>query len=100
MISQLVKPEIIDLIQQRQFGDLKEILIDWTPADIADLILSVHESEQAILFRLLPKDLAADVFEYFDLDTQLHLIESLSKEDVAVILNGLEVSGALLIKKA
>ncbi len=87
MISQLVKPEIIDLIQQRQFGDLKEILIDWTPADIADLILSVHESEQAILFRLLPKDLAADVFEYFDLDTQLHLIESLSKEDVAVILN-------------
>ena len=87
MISQLVKPEIIDLIHRRQFGELKEILIDWTPADIADLILSVHESEQAILFRLLPKDLAADVFEYFDLDTQLHLIESLSKEDVAVILN-------------
>ncbi len=87
MLSQLVKPEIIDLINRRQLTDLKEVLIDWVPTDIADLILSLHESEQAILFRILPKDLAADVFEYFDVDTQLHLIESLSKEDVASILN-------------
>ncbi len=87
MISQLVKPEIIDLIKNRDFTDLKDVLLDWTPADISDLILSLDEGEQAIVFRVLPKDLAADVFEYFDYDTQLHLIASLSKEDVASILN-------------
>jgi magnesium transporter len=87
MLSQLLKPEIMDLIQNRQFTDLKEILIDWTPIDIADLFLALPENEQAIFFRLLPKDLAADVFEYFDLDNQLNLIQLLGKEDVAAILN-------------
>lgn len=87
MISQLVKPEIIDLIQKRRLSELKDVLLDWTPTDIADLILSIDEGERAILFRVLPKELAADVFEYFDFDTQLLLIESMSKEDVAAILN-------------
>lgn len=87
MLSQLLKPEIMDLIQNRQFTDLKEVLLDWTPIDIADLFLSLPENEQAIFFRLLPKDLAADVFEYFDLDNQLNLIQLLGKEDVASILN-------------
>ncbi len=87
MISQLVRPEIIDLINNRQFTDLKDVLLDWMPTDIADLIHSLSENEQAILFRILPKDLAADVFEYVDVDTQLSLIQSLSKEEVAAILN-------------
>lgn len=87
MLSQLLKPEIMDLIQNRQFTDLKEILIDWTPIDIADLFLALPENEQAIFFRLLPRDLAADVFEYFDVDTQLSLIQLLGKEDVAAVLN-------------
>jgi len=87
MLSQLLKPEITDLIQNRQFTALKEILVDWMPIDIADLFLSLPENEQAIFFRLLPKDLAADVFEYFDVDAQLSLIQLLSKEDVASILN-------------
>jgi magnesium transporter len=87
MIYQLVKPEILELIKQRQFSDLKEILLDWTPADTADLIVALEESERAIVFRILPKDLAADVFEYFDYDLQVHLIKSLNKEDVTTILN-------------
>ena len=87
MISQLVKPEILDLIHHRRLIELKEVLIDWPPADIADLILSIEEEERAIIFRLLPKELAADVFEYFDFDTQQLLIEQLSKEDIATILN-------------
>lgn len=87
MISQIIQPEIIDLITNRQFIELKEILIEWTPTDIADLLLSLPENEQAIFFRLLPKDLAADVFEYFDVDTQINLIQLLGKEDVASILN-------------
>lgn len=87
MISQLVKPEILDLVKKRDFIELKEILIDWDPVDIADLISSIEENEEAIIFRLLPKDLAADAFEYLDLDTQLSLIQSMSKEEVAAVLN-------------
>jgi magnesium transporter len=87
VLTQLLKPEINDLFRNRKFIELKEVLVDWTPADIADLILEIPESEQAIIFRLLPKDLAADVFEYMDVDTQMSFIQSLSKDDVAQILN-------------
>lgn len=87
MLSQLVKPEIIELIKQRNFVDLKEVLLDWTPADLADLILTIEEEEQILVFRLLPKELAADVFEYLDFDTQTNLIHALSKENFAEILN-------------
>lgn len=87
MLSQLVKPEIIELINERNFIELKDILLDWTPADLADLIYSIEEEEQILLFRLLPKELAADVFEYLDFDTQSNLIHSISKENFAEILN-------------
>jgi len=87
LISQLIKPEIIELFQNRKFSDLKEILIDWLPADIADLILSLEDDEQVLLFRLLPKELAADVFEYLDYETQTSFIRMMSKEGIAEILN-------------
>lgn len=87
MISLLVKPEIIELIHKRQFTDLKDILIDWTPTDIADLVLSLSDEEQFLIFRLLPKELAADVFEYLDFDTQLLLFHSMSGEKISEVLN-------------
>ena len=46
MLSQLSKPEIMDLIQNRQFTDLKEVLIDWTPIDIADLFLHYRKTNK------------------------------------------------------
>lgn len=87
MISQLIQPEIRDLIESRKFSALKEIILDWTPTDIADVILPLSDSEQAILFRLLPKDIAADVFEYLDVDSQMNLMKALGHEEVASILN-------------
>jgi len=87
MLSQLLQPEIKSLIDERQLGTLKEILSDWTPADIAELIAELSESEQAIIFRLLPHDLATDVFEYLDFDMQMNLLKAMGKEEVAAILN-------------
>ncbi len=87
MISQLIQPEIKDLIQSRSFSTLKELLIDWQPADIADVIEALDESERAVLFRLLPKELAADTFEYMDFDLQMDIIKALGHEEVAEILN-------------
>jgi len=87
MLSMLISPEIKELIQNKQFLDLKEILIDWTPTDIADLILTLNEDERVLLFRLLPKELAADVFEYLDYDTQVELIHSMGHEKISELLN-------------
>ncbi len=87
MLGQILQPEIKDLINSRDFSSLKEVLNDWTPADIADLLSDLPNHEQAVLFRILPKDIATDTFEYLDVDVQLSLLKALGNEEVAFILN-------------
>ncbi len=90
MLTQLLKPEIKSLIQEKQFAVLKEVIQEWPPADVAELIVELDESERVLIFRLLNRELAADVFEYLDVDTQLELIKSMGKEETAAILNEMD----------
>ncbi len=87
MLSQLLRPEIKSLIEERKLSTLKEVLSDWSPADIAELISELTENEQAVVFRVLPYDLAADTFEYMEFDMQVTLLKAMGKEEVASILN-------------
>jgi magnesium transporter len=87
MLSQLLQPEIRSLIDERKLSTLKEILSDWTPTDIAELLNELNDNEQVIIFRLLPPDLATDTFEYLDFDSQMGLLKAMGKEEVASILN-------------
>ena len=87
MLSQLLQPEIKSLIDERKLSTLKEVLSDWSPADIAELIAELSENEQAVVFRVLPQELAADTFEYLEFDMQVTLLKAMGKEEVASILN-------------
>ena len=87
MLSKLLMPEIESLIAERQLSILKEILSDWTPADIADLIIDLSEQEKVIVFRVLSIDLAADTFEHLEFETQEELLKAMGHEEVAAILN-------------
>ncbi|HKI79424.1 MAG TPA: magnesium transporter [Ignavibacteriaceae bacterium] len=87
MLSQLLQPEIKLLIEERKLSTLKELLSEWTPADIAELISQIQEKEQAIIFRLLPQSIATDTFEYLEFEQQMNLLKAMGKEEVAAILN-------------
>lgn len=87
MLSQLLQPEIKALLDERNLSVLKEILSEWIPTDIAELMFELSEKDQAILFRLLPHDLATDTFEYLNFDSQMNLLKAMGKEEVASILN-------------
>ncbi|GIK22692.1 MAG TPA: magnesium transporter [Ignavibacteriaceae bacterium] len=90
MLSRLLQPEIQSLIEERQLSILKEILVEWTPADIAELLVDLPEKDRVIIFRLLSKELAADTFEYMDFDTQMDLLKLMGKEESSVILNEMD----------
>jgi len=90
MLSQLLMPEIKSLLEKRQLSILKNILEDWTPADIAELFNFLDEKEKVILFRLLHTEIAADTFEYLDFDNQVELLKSMGNEEVANILNEMD----------
>src|SRR5438445_11735836 len=75
------------MIEARNFAALREIFREWPPADVAEVILDLPEDEQVIIFRVLPHDLAADVFEYLDFDAQQKLLRARAHEQVVGILN-------------
>src|SRR5438067_7064476 len=75
------------MIDARNFGALREVFREWPPADVAEVILDLPEDEQVIIFRVLPHALAADVFEYFDVDSQQKLLRAMAHEQVVGILN-------------
>jgi len=75
------------MIEARDFGALREVFREWPPADVAEVILDLPEDEQVIIFRVLPHDLAADVFEYIGIEEQHSLLRAMAHEQVAAILN-------------
>ncbi len=89
MIGTPILPEIRELIERRNFSALQRIFTDWLPVDLAELISDLPENEQAILFRLLPKEVATQTFEYLDIDAQENLLTALTKKDVSHILNSM-----------
>ncbi len=87
MIAPLIQPEIREFIEKKEFSVLKEVFSEWAPADLAELISELPEDEQVIIFRLLPKQLQAETFEYLDFEVQSHLLGNLAKKQIADILN-------------
>ena len=87
MVGKILLPEIKQLIDARDFAALRELFSDWPPADVAEVILDMPEDEQVIIFRVLPAALAADVFEYFDVDAQQQLLRAMAHEQCVGILN-------------
>jgi magnesium transporter len=87
MVGKILIPEIRSLIEARNFAGLREIFADWPRADVAEVIVDLPADDRVIIFRVLPAALAADVFEYLDVDAQQELLRSMAKEQVVAILN-------------
>ena len=76
-----------ELIAERRFGELKRLLLDLEPPDIAELIVELGPRHEAVVFRLLAKDRATTVFEHLPFDAQEHLLHSMGDRDAAAILD-------------
>ncbi len=86
ILTQLLGPDILEMVKQKDWQGVKNALMLWPAPDIADFIASRQEPEVVILFRLLPRDLQSEVFAEFDPDTQLTLLKNLSDEQVKVLM--------------
>ncbi len=86
--------EIRDLLETKQYTKLRQLLSELNDADIAADLEELDEQDLLKVFRILPKDLAADVFSYFDVDNQQLIITSLSERDAANIIDNLMADDA------
>jgi magnesium transporter len=87
MLPTSTDTDLETLIRQRDFATLRARLADESPPDIAAALDSLTVEDQVLTFRVLPRDLAADVFEYLPFEQQEQLLHAMAREDVAGILN-------------
>lgn len=78
--------EFEELLASKKLGDAKKILKEMNEVDIAEFIQELPEDKLIQAFRLLPKELASDVFVNMDEDVQKNLITSLTKNEATSII--------------
>jgi len=86
--------EILELLEGKQYTVLRQRLSEMNEADVAAILEELEEQEMLKIFRILPKDMAADVFSYMEVDSQQYIITSLSEKDAAGIIDNLMADDA------
>ncbi|MBR6376236.1 MAG: magnesium transporter, partial [Oscillospiraceae bacterium] len=83
------------LLAEKKYATLREILITMNPADIATIFDEMEEDRLPLLYRLLPKELAADVFVEMEQEAQELLIRGFSDSELKEVIDELFVDDAV-----
>ncbi len=86
---------IATLLENKRYTTLRDILTTMNPVDIAAVFEDIQSEKTAILFRLLPKELAAETFVEMDEDTQQLLIHGFSDTELKEVIDELYVDDAV-----
>ena len=78
--------EIVELLEQNELAELKEILINENPIDIADVFEDFPKEKYLIIFKLLPKDFSSEVFSYLSPEKQQDVIENITDDEIKFIV--------------
>ena len=78
--------KILELLEERNYPEIAARIKDMNPADAAVLLEELPQQNMPIVFRLLPKELAADAFAYMDGDSQEVLVKGFSDKELDEVM--------------
>lgn len=87
--AEIANTRIKELIAKQAWAELRTILGGLPPPDIAAVLTSVEKHERILLFRLLPKHLASELFSYLESKDKDTLLKELTDEEARNVLSGL-----------
>lgn len=91
---EIVEKALLSLLNEKKYTTLREILVTMNPSDIAGLFDALEEQRIPVMYRLLPKELAAEVFVEMEPDAQELLIQGFSDNELKEVLDELYVDDA------
>lgn len=86
---------LIELLRNKKWQSLKDILTEMNEQDIAELFMELDEHDLTLIYRLLPKELAAEVFVNMEPEYQEQLIRAFSDSELREVLDELYVDDAV-----
>ena len=88
--------ELFELLRDNKLKELKEELVEINYADIAEFIMLIEDEKAAVkVFRIMPKNISAEVFAYLDSDWQQVIIQSISDKEIAGLMDELFLDDAV-----
>ena len=84
-----------EMLETKQYTKLRQFLAEMNDADIASCMDELEDPEMLKVFRILPKDLAADVFSYLEVENQQLIITSLTDKEAANVIDNLMADDAV-----
>ena len=91
---EIVEKAVLTMLEEKKYPTLRDILITMNPSDVAGLFDCLEEKQIPLMFRLLPKELAAETFVEMEPEAQELLIRSFSDNELKEVLDELYVDDA------
>ena len=92
--TEIVEKTLRTMLEEKKYATLRDVLMTMNPNDIAAVFENLEESRIPLLFRLLPKELAAETFVEMEPDAQALLIRGFSDNELKEVLDELYVDDA------
>jgi magnesium transporter len=86
---------ILDLINRNKYAEVRNMLIEMNVVDIAQIVEEIDKDKLLILFRILPKEMAAGVFSYIPSELQEFIVESITDKEIKNIIDTLFLDDAV-----
>ena len=81
--------EIDEVLRKRDLVALQEMLKNWSPSALVRVMTELAAEDQMLVLRILPRELAAEVFESLDIPGQERLLKAMGQEELAALLNNM-----------
>ena len=91
---EIVSKAVLKMMEDKKYATLRDILVTMNPSDVAGLFDGLEEKQIPLMYRLLPKELAAETFVEMEPEAQELLIRSFSDNELKEVLDELYVDDA------
>lgn len=91
---EIVEKALLKMLEEKKYSTLRDILMTMNPADVAGLFDGLEEKQIPVMFRLLPKEQAAETFVEMEPEAQQLLIQGFSDNELREVLDELYVDDA------
>ncbi len=87
--TEALADDVKALVQARDLPPIRRLLVGLPVHDIAEVFHRLNREVEAVAFRVLPRELARELFEYLDVGDQEALMRGMGESEVAAVLNGM-----------
>ena len=91
---EIVEKALLKILDEKKYASLRDILVTMNPSDVAGLFDGLEEKQIPVMFRLLPKEQAAETFVEMEPEAQQLLIQGFSDNELREVLDELYVDDA------